>query len=345
MNRLLRNPEIRRTLFFMLLITAVFSGGGFMVSFALGSWFLAGCAFLVAAFLLATARRYRRLEELCGEIDAVLHGKKTICFSDYNEGELYILQNEISKMTLRLSEQAQTLEKEKQFLSDTLADISHQLRSPLTSSQLIISLLQDPALSPERRSALLMELSRLLSHTGWLVEALLKMAKMDAGTAYLKKETVSVSQLLTRSAEPLLIPMELRGQELVRSFSSGEEQFTGDMAWSAEAVLNILKNCMEHTPENGTIWFFCRSTALYTEIRIEDNGSGFSPADIPHLFERFYKGQDASAQNAGIGLALSRMIITAQNGTIKAENRSEGGARFLIRFYRDGAAPGDKTVT
>lgn len=333
MSNLLRNPEVRHTLLVMVILTAVFCGGGFFHSFAFGLWILAGCILLIIVYLFSTAWRYRRLQALCNEIDAVLHGKREICFSDYEEGEIFILQNEISKMTLRLSEQAQTLEKDKRFLSDTMADISHQLRSPLTSSQLIISLLQDPGLSPERRSGLLRELSQLLSHTGWLVEALLKMAKMDAKTAYLKKETVSVKQLIERACEPLLIPMELRGLEFSTTFASGKEQFTGDIAWSAEAILNILKNCMEHTPEGGMIHVSCHSTALYTEICIEDSGSGFAAEDIPHLFERFYKGKDSAIQSVGIGLALSRMIIAAQNGTIKAENRSEGGARFLIRFY------------
>ena len=174
------------------------------------------------------------------------------------------------------------------------------------------------------------------------------MSKMDAGTASFKKTPVSVPDLLKQAAEPLLIPMELREQTLEiiplkllnqPSDSNGNHppkppvQFLGDFAWSTEALLNILKNCMEHTPVGGKIWVSFSQNAIYTEIIIEDNGSGFDKEDLPHLFERFYKGKNASEHSVGIGLALARMIVTQQNGTLKAENRSKGGAKFVLRFY------------
>lgn len=333
MRNFLRNPEVRHTVILFASAAAIFTAGGFYFSTSAGIWVLACCIFFTGIYLFTTYRRYQYLRKLSNELDAMLHDGTAIPFSDYTEGELSILQNELSKMTLRLVDQAQTLEKDKICLSDAMADISHQLRSPLTSSQLILSLLNDPHLKPARRSELLMELSQLLSHMGWLVEALLKMSKMDAKTAYLKEETVFLTELIRHACEPLLIPMELRGQRFITNFSTGTEHFTGDLSWSTEAILNVLKNCMEHTPEGGTISVTCRENALFTELCIEDDGSGLFPEDIPHLFERFYKGKDSGSQSVGIGLALARMIITTQNGTIKAENRSEGGARFLIRFY------------
>ena len=175
----------------------------------------------------------------------------------------------------------------------------------------------------------------LISRINWLIESMLKMAKMDAGTAYLKPEIIPVEQLLAKALEPLLIPLELRGVNLVQSCEKVE--ILCDLSWTTEAVLNILKNCMEHTPSDGEIHITTISTALYTQITIEDTGSGFDKEDLPHLFERFYKGKDASSQSVGIGLALSRMIFGAQNATVKAENSPDGGARFLIRFYREQA--------
>ena len=130
--------------------------------------------------------------------------------------------------------------------------------------------------------------------------------------------------------------MELREQTLAidsSSPSSATPQFLGDYSWSMEAILNILKNCMEHTPAGGSIHVSFSQNAIFTEIIIEDNGPGFDAEDLPHLFERFYKGKNASEQSVGIGLALARMIVTRQNGTLKAENRSEGGARFILKFY------------
>ena len=262
----------------------------------------------------------------------MLHSQIPVQFEKYREGELSILENELSKMTLKLSEQAAALADDKKFLADSMADISHQIRSPLTSSNLILSLLMEPDLPSVKRKKLLQELAQLLSRIDWLVESLLKMSKMDAGTVCFQQAPVNVRALIRQAAEPLMIPMELREQTFSIQEESGVE-FTGDQAWSQEAILNILKNCMEHTPPGGCIQVFFSQNAIYTEIVIEDNGPGFDREDLPHLFERFYKGKNASSQSVGIGLALARMVVSRQNGTLKAENRPEGGARFTIKFY------------
>lgn len=329
-----RNPEIKRFLLIGIVALTAFSMAGFSLETNTGLLVLGCGLFFLCASLFLTFLRYRKLSLLSQELDDMLHHQTPIHFENYAEGELSILQNELSKMTLRLTEQADALTQDKKYLSDAMADISHQLRSPLTSIHLILSLLKEPDISSHRRMELLQELTQLLSRIDWLVESLLKMSKMDAGTAYLKHLPVTVSQLLEAASEPLLIPFELREQTFTIHQETGREQFTGDLSWSTEAVLNILKNCMEHTPAGGHIWIYCRENTIFTEIIIEDNGPGFSPKDLPHLFERFYKGENSSEQSVGIGLALSRMIISQQNGTLKAENRLEGGARFILKFYK-----------
>lgn len=330
--KLFRNPEIKLSLlwylslFFLSLCLRAFapSYSGAILAFS---------SFLyIASHYWITGRRYRRLEQLSHEIDGMLHHQIPIHFEKYQEGELSILENELSKMTLRLSEQAAALADDKKFLADSMADISHQIRSPLTSSNLIISLLMEPDLPATRRKELLKELMQLLSRIDWLVESLLKMSKMDAGTITLQQASIHVETLIRQAAEPLMIPMELREQSLTLKGGS-EVQFTGDFSWSQEAILNILKNCMEHTPAGGCIQVSFSENAIFTEIIIEDNGPGFALEDLPHLFERFYKGKNASPQSVGIGLALARMVVLQQNGTLKAENRPEGGARFVIKFY------------
>ncbi len=266
----------------------------------------------------------------------MLHSNTPIKFKKYREGELSILESELSKMTLRLREQALALTSEKKLLANSMADISHQIRSPLTSSNLILSLLREQNLPVPRRQQLTQELAQLLSRIDWLVESLLKISKMDAGTIPFKRDPILVADLIRHAAEPLLIPMELRSQTLTLDsgdHASAPPQFLGDYSWSTEAVLNILKNCMEHTPAGGSIHVSFSQNTIFTEIVIEDNGPGFDAKDLPHLFERFYKGKNASEQSVGIGLALARMIITRQNGTLKAENRPEGGARFILKFY------------
>lgn len=330
----IRNPEVKYSLLLYIILSAVFLATGYFLAPAFMVPAAVFCVLFIAIYLVTTGRRYMRLRKLALELDRMLHFQTPIPFDQYREGELSILQSELSKMTTRLVAQAEQLTKDKTYLSDAMADISHQLRSPLTSSELIVTLLREPELTFPRRMELLQELSQLLSRINWLIETLLKMSKMDAKTAYLKKENILISTLLQNAAEPLLIPMELHGHNLSIHQSSPCDSFTGDLAWTTEAILNILKNCMEHIPENGQIEIFSKENELFTELRIEDNGPGFLPEDLPRIFERFYKGHGSGSQSVGIGLALARMIIVEQNGTIRAENLREGGAAFTIRFYK-----------
>ncbi len=359
---MIRNPELKRSLFAHILLAILAVAIGWLHNIYTAICLLSFSFLYILVHYLFTAKRYQNLKQLSLELDSMLHNNTPIDFKRYQEGELSILESELSKMTLRLSEQAIALANDKQFLADSMADISHQIRSPLTSSNLILSLLMEQELPTDRRRQLLRELTQLLSRIDWLVESLLKMSKMDAGTIIFKCRPVLVPELIRQAAEPLLIPMELREQTL--KIISGERQrlatespaakpqgqrneapginsnadipqFQGDFSWSTEAILNILKNCMEHTPVGGQIQVFFAQNAIFTEIVIEDNGPGFDQEDLPHLFERFYKGKNSSENSIGIGLALARMIVTQQNGTLKAENRPEGGARFVMKFYNN----------
>ena len=291
----------------------------------------ATCLVLNCCFFFFLKKRRVKLKELSVQLDRLLHEGTQLPISEYCEGELSILANQLQKVTLRLQESAEQSRVDKLALSQSLADISHQLRTPLTAMNLTAAMLREPGLSEQRRLELSRELQTLLSRTDWLVETLLKLSKLDAGTVELRREQVPVRELIDRAAAPLSIPLELRGLRLVVSYS--EESLTADPVWTAEAIGNLLKNCMEHTPSGGTVSITAEETALYTTITVEDTGSGFDPADIPHLFERFYKGSNAVEGSYGIGLALARTIITAQNGTIQAMNGSNG-ARFEVRFYK-----------
>ncbi len=333
--KFLRNPEIQKSLLWHLLLAVLSGYIGFLHSLITGLYLLIFGTLYTLSHYLITRKRYQRLQQLSLELDTMLHNNTPVQFEKYREGELSILESELSKMTLRLSEQALALANDKKLLADSMADISHQIRSPLTASNLILSLLREPQLPLPRRQQLLQELSQLLSRIDWLVEALLKISKMDAGAIQMQHIHISVAKVIEAAAEPLLIPMELREQTLtIHKEDTSQAKFICDPAWTTEAVLNILKNCMEHTPAGGTIHVTFYENTIYTQIIIEDNGPGFAKEDLPHLFERFYKGKNASEHSVGIGLALSRMIVSQQNGTLKAENRSHGGARFIIKFYK-----------
>lgn len=325
------NKELGISLIVLGVVCGCFGGIGFALSPAVGILLLAMGMLVMGIHFGTEYYRYGKLQKLSRDLDRLLISGVPLPIREYNEGELSILANQIQKLTLRLTDYAEAIQSEKVYLADSLADISHQLRTPLTSMNLTTTMLRDPALTDQRRMELTAELRSLLTRTDWLVETLLKLSKLDAGTVKLVSQTVPVRQLINRAAAPVAIPMELRSQTL--TVCCADESLCCDLVWTAEALGNILKNCMEHTPEGGSITLCSTETALYTQIEVTDTGCGFDPKDIPHLFERFYKGSNASRNSYGIGLALARTIITCQNGTVQAMNTGNG-ARFLIKFYK-----------
>lgn len=326
-----QNKEFRIGLILLITAAILLMAVGFSISFITGIFALMASISSLAVYYSIERYRYRKLKKLSADLDCLLNSEAVLSIRDYEEGELSVLASQIEKMTLRLTESAGAIAAEKQHLADSLADISHQLRTPLTTMNLTITMLRDPALTNEKRMELAGEMRSLLCRTECLVDTLLKLSKLDAGSVILKQETVSVEELIFQAVSPIIIPMELRGQTL--SVRCHGTSFVGDPVWSAEALGNILKNCMEHTPENGNISVTAEETPLFTQIEITDTGPGFDPKDIPHLFERFYKGTNAAENSYGIGLALARTVIHTQNGTIKAVNTA-GGAKFVIKFYK-----------
>ncbi len=328
---LLKNKELQQGLLLFGAVSAVLTGAGFWQSTACGALVLSACLILCTVHFVIQRSRYLALQKLSRGLDALLTSGTPLAIREYQEGELFILADQIQKLALRLTESAEAVKADKKYLADSLADISHQLRTPLTAMNLTLAMLRSPELTEEKKLALTTELRGLLNRIDWLVETLLKLSKLDAGMVKLAKQSVSVRELISRSAAPIAIGMDLRSQKL--AVSCGEERFEGDLIWSSEALSNLLKNCMEHTPEGGTIAVTAQETPLYTQIVVEDTGSGFDPRDIPHLFERFYKGSNATENSYGIGLALARTVIAAQNGTVQAMNGTTG-AKFIIRFYK-----------
>ncbi len=331
MSKLLRNGEVYRSLiaFIALSLAAV------VIVWIYDDRFLIPVICLCFGFTLihfiTVFLRYKRISELSSDIDRILHGEENINLEKYEEGELALLHSEVYKMTVRLREQQSRLVEDKMYLADFLADVSHQIRTPLTSINILVSMLSEPDMTAEKREQTVHKLYGLLSRIDWLITALLKMSKLDTGTVKFHEEKITMQQFIDKACMPIRIPIELHGQELIES---GEGELECDIAWSCEAVGNIVKNCMEHTPDGGTIKVTGKENALYYEIIITDSGSGISSEDLPHIFERFYKGRSNEDKGGfGIGLALARMIITGQNGTVKAENYS-GGAMFTVRFYK-----------
>lgn len=327
---MLRNREFRQfaILFSFMAVAAV--SFGFVINVAAGILMFVSAAAFGIAFFIFTKARYNSIVQISEQIDLVLHNMDNVYIGEANEGELSILHSEISKMTLRIREQNDALKKEKAHLADSLADIAHQLRTPLTSANLILSLLENNPEESERRK-MAKETEELLLHMDWLLTSLLKLSRLDAGIVSFQKEPVAVDSLIHLAVRPLLIPMELHDVGLQIEVPKGI-LISGDMIWLSEAVQNILKNCMESVGDDGEIQINCEDNLLFTEITIHDNGAGFKKEDLPRLFDRFYRGKSENATGYGIGLALCKKIITRQGGTITAKNHLKGGAVFAIRF-------------
>lgn len=327
-----RNPEWKKQAAGLLGVGFLLSVTGLFVSTETALFVFTATLILNAAYLVLTRQRYRDIRQMALEIDRILHGEEQLELSAYREGDLSILRDEIYKMTVRLRDQAEHLKSEKVYLADSLADISHQIRTPLTSLNLTVSRLQQGDLDERTRRELLREMKRLLGRVEWLVESLLKMSKLDADSVPFSMEWIEMERFLRQALQTLEIPMELKNQNVLLDVPEGCG-FTGDYAWSTEAVMNVLKNCMEYTPENGNIYINAKANPLYTELAIRDSGPGISESDLGHLFERFYRGRQSGKNSFGIGLALTRSILNKESATIKAENVPEGGSRFIIRFY------------
>lgn len=346
MLELLRNEDVRRTTVTSSLVTLALAlvanmNWGLL---AAGLCLLCG-AQAISLYLRLTAESHRRIAEMAQRVDTALYEGRTVSLADMREGELAILASEVDKALSRLTLAGEELAREKASLADSLADISHQLRTPLTSLGLTLDLARKEAQAAGCPEVLerLRQSEQLLAQVQWLVEALLKLARIDAGAVALAREKVDVDSLVRESAAPLAISYDIADVALELNIEPGCS-FLGDRAWTREALENVLKNCLEHTPAGGRVTVNATQDTLACRISVSDTGSGISEADLPHVFERFYRGTDEKPSETkpagvGIGLSLAQSLVSAQDGRITASNAAdEGGritgARFDITFFK-----------
>lgn len=254
-----------------------------------------------------------------------------------NEDDFSHLEDEMYKTVMELRSTKEAAVKNHEVLAERIADIAHQLKTPLTSMSLMTELLEEYQTAETKvyYSRLYGQIERLKN----LVKGLLALAKLDSHGLVFCKERLVVSELVEAVGESLMEMMEERRITLVIEErccdgQAKEEAFIfADRQWTEEALLNLLKNCVEHTPKGGKIVVSYSRNPIYTELRMEDGGIGFAAKDIPHLFERFYRGKEAANDNAGIGLALAKAVVERQNGRLLAENTAEGHACFRVKWY------------
>ncbi len=292
------------------------------------------CVILVMLLSFWLYRRHmereteKRTEALAGYLDRIMEGQyDTLIQYDTGLG----LEDSIYKAVVLLREEREQAQRAKKNLADNLADLSHQLKTPVASIGLTLSLLKKKAWN-EQDMYDIRQMEVQVEHLQQLVGSMLTLSKLDAGVLVLEEKGFDLEEMLVDAVQPFVRQMEEK--EICFGIQGADgTQLVGDFGWCSEAFGNIIKNCMEHTPRHGKISIICQDNPIYTEIVIQDSGRGFDETDLPHLFERFYRGAGSSKDSAGIGLALSKSIIEKENGTVKAENTETGGASFCIKFY------------
>lgn len=326
------NKEVRNILLIGLTATAVSAA----VCFFFGKSGICSviCLILgvivVATSLKLKSDRYKKLAELNDYLSLICAGEYNLDIIDNEEGEISILKNNLYKVTILLRSQNELLKKDKLYLADSLADISHQLKTPLTSMMVMTDLLKDEQ-DEEKRNEFIKIIENQLDKMKWLILNLLKLSKLDSGTIEFNREEISIRTIIEQSLKPLLVTAELKNIEIINDFNDFSIQ--ADKNWTVESFENIIKNCIEHSDKGSTIEITTEVTNVYKSVKIKDNGSGIEEADLQHIFERFYRGKNSANDSVGIGLALSKAIIEKENGKIFVTSKVGSGTEFEIRFY------------
>lgn len=282
-------------------------------------------------YIIMTVLRYKseqkRLKELNVYINKILNNDFTLDIQEFDDDSLASLKNDFYKITNKLRFLNEYSINEKKNLEVTLSDISHQLKTPLTSLFVINSVLEDD-LADDVRMNFLKQNYLQLEKIEWLVKSLLKMSQIDSGSIPFSKEKVKVKDLISKSLEDHLITIELKHINL-ETVIDDDHEVTCDISWTSEAISNIIKNAVEHTPHAGTINISSSSNTFNTEISITDNGKGISEKDIDKIFERFFRSNNKT-DGIGIGMNLSKTIMNRQDGDIRVSSVVNEGTTFKI---------------
>jgi len=284
-------------------------------------------------FCLFIKRTYKKINDLSKYTNNILNNRYNMDIREYEEGDISNLKNDLYKMTIKLKEQNELSLKDKKYLEDTLSDISHQLKTPLTSMYVINELMYDDNIEKATKKELLLKNRNQLERIEWLVSSLLKMSRLDSGSEVLRRQSIELNKIVEKAIEPLRIPLELKNIVLTVACDY-KIKVKLDLNWTSEALINIIKNACEHTPEGGKITVQCTENPIYVGITITDTGCGISSKDKPHIFERFYKGKN-NKESIGIGLNMAKKIVDMQSGDITVKSEEGKGTSFEIKFYKN----------
>ncbi|MBR6257527.1 MAG: HAMP domain-containing histidine kinase [Lachnospiraceae bacterium] len=299
-------------------------------------WMTAVLAVCIAALMIVDITEKRKLEkqirELTDYITKVQDHAALPEIAEITEGSIGILQSEIYKVVTILREQYSSEHKQKKYMSDMMSDISHQFKTPLTAISLMTELLMAPGVSEEQRLEYAGKIDSQINKMTWLIRNLLTLSQLEAGVLEMKAEQVVLKDMMDDISDSLSVLAEVA--EVETEFSvPGMIKIKADKHWLREALSNIIKNCIEHTPAGGHVKISATQNNIYTSLVIEDNGKGIDKEHLPHIFERFYKAGNSSPNSVGIGLAMAKQIINSHGGRIEVESEVGKGSKFMISLY------------
>ena len=277
----------------------------------------------------------KTIREITEYIKKINEKKYELKIEENTENELSKLKNELYKITVMLKEEAEESMDAKKTLKVAIEDISHQLKTPLTSMSIMLdNIIENPDMDNETRNLFIHEINRQIKWINWLILSLLKLAKLDSNTIEFEKNNINVQNLVNNVIKNLEIPIDIKEQKIIIT-GDKNTSFVGDYNWENEAITNVLKNCIEHTDKNKNIYIKFEENNFYTKIEIIDEGNGIDKEDLKHIFKRFYKGKNSSESSIGIGLALAKTIIEKDNGQIVCTSEVNKGTKFEIRYMKN----------
>lgn len=284
--------------------------------------------------LIYTNKRDKSLRSINKYLDKVNNGNYELKIEDNGEDEISRLRNELYKTTILLRESAENSEKEKTNLSNSLADISHQLKTPLTSIRIMLDNIEEnPNMDEKTRNEFIEEISRQIDWISSLVISLLKLAKFDAGAIIMQDTQINVKKLIDNVINNLAIMIDIKNIKIEEKIDE-DVILRADYNWQLEALTNIIKNCIEHSKEDSKIKIEVENNSIFVKIKITDEGEGIAKEDLSHIFERFYKSKQVSENSIGIGLSLAKTIIEKENGYIKVDSELGKGTTFEIKYLK-----------
>lgn len=289
---------------------------------------------LLIVFYVYLRYRQRKINEITDYVERVSNKDYTLGIEENSEDELNKLKSELYKITVMLKEQAEQSIEQKEALAASVSDISHQLKTPLTSVLILLdNLEQNENMNQATRERFITEIARQIEGMNWLVISLLKLSRLDAGVVDFESKDIYLKDLLLEVSSNLEIMAEIKEVEISLECNN-KIKIRGDYNWNKEAIQNIVKNAIEHTKNKTKVKIIVEENSVYTQVLIKDEGEGINQEDLKHIFDRFYKAKNTSENSFGIGLSLSKTIIEKQNGYIEVESKEGKGTIFKIKYIK-----------